>query len=148
MRLNDILQAAGSHKRRKRVGRGDGTGHGKTSGRGHRGAGQRSGYRRNYGYEGGQNPMVFRIPQRGFSNARFRREYQIVNVASLERHFEAGSRVDPEALAAAGLIADARKPVKLLGRGELTKSLTVAVGKLSKSAAEKVAQAGGTVQQT
>jgi large subunit ribosomal protein L15 len=147
MRLNEILRSAGKHKRRKRVGRGDGSGRGKTCGRGHRGQGARSGYRRNYGFEGGQNPMLFRIPKRGFSNADFRTVYQIVNVASLEERFEPGSRVDPRSLADARLIENAAKPVKVLGRGELTKNLTVAVQKLSKSAAEKIARAGGTVEE-
>ena len=147
MKLDEILQAAGWHKRRRRVGRGNGSGHGKTSGRGHRGYHQRAGSGRLFGFEGGQNPMLARIPQRGFNNANFRKEYQIINLETLEERFEAGSRVDAEALAAKRLIDDPAKPVKVLGRGELTKRLTVAVSKLSKSAAEKIVQAGGTVEE-
>jgi large subunit ribosomal protein L15 len=146
MRLDDVLHAAGRHKARKRVGRGNGSGHGKTSGRGHRGYGQRSGSKRRYGFEGGQNPMLSRIPKRGFSNANFRKEYQIVNVAALEERFEADSRVDAEALKAARLIDDAAKPVKVLGRGELSKKLTVVADKFSASAAEKIAKAGGAAE--
>ena len=147
MRLDEILQTAGRHKRRKRLGRGNGSGHGKTSGRGHRGYHQRAGSGKLAGFEGGQNPMLARIPQRGFNNANFRKDYQIVNVATLEERFEAGSRVDAAALVAARLIDDPAKPVKVLGRGELTKRLTVAVSKLSRSAAEKIVQAGGTVEE-
>lgn len=147
MKLDEVLHAAGRHKARKRVGRGKGSGTGKTSGRGHRGYGQRSGSKRMYGFEGGQNPMLSRIPKRGFSNANFRKEYQIVNVASLDERFEAGSRVDAEALKAARLIQDAAKPVKVLGRGELSKKLTVVANKFSASAAEKIVQAGGAAEQ-
>ncbi len=147
MKLDEVLHAAGRHKARKRVGRGKGSGCGKTSGRGHRGYGQRSGSKRMYGFEGGQNPMLSRIPKRGFSNADFRKEYQIVNVASLDQRFEAGSRVDAEALKAARLIEDAAKPVKVLGRGELSKELTVVANKFSASAAEKIAKAGGAAEQ-
>ena len=147
MKLDEVLHAAGRHKARKRVGRGKGSGTGKTSGRGHRGYGQRSGSKRMYGFEGGQNPMLSRIPKRGFSNADFRKEYQIVNVASLDQRFEAGSRVDAEALKAARLIQDAAKPVKVLGRGELSKKLTVVADKFSASAAEKIAKAGGAAEQ-
>ena len=147
MKLDEVLHAAGRHKARKRVGRGKGSGTGKTSGRGHRGYGQRSGSKRMYGFEGGQNPMLSRIPKRGFSNADFRKEYQIVNVASLDERFEAGSRVDAEALKAARLIQDAAKPVKVLGRGELSKKLTVVANKFSASAAEKIVQAGGAAEQ-
>jgi len=146
MRLDDVLHAAGRHKARKRVGRGNGSGHGKTSGRGHRGYGQRSGSKKRYGFEGGQNPMLSRIPKRGFSNANFRKEYQIVNVAALEERFEADGRVDAEALKAARLIDDAAKPVKVLGRGELSKKLTVVADKFSASAAEKIAKAGGAAE--
>jgi large subunit ribosomal protein L15 len=146
MKLDEILHQAGRHKARRRVGRGDGSGHGKTAGRGHKGAGQRSGATRLLGYEGGQNPALARIPKRGFSNAPFRKDYQIVNVAALER-LEAGRRVDPAALAAARLIEDPAKPVKILGNGQLTKKLTVAAQRFSASAAEKITQAGGAVEQ-
>jgi len=147
MRLDEILQTAGRHKARKRVGRGKGSGQGKTSGRGHRGFGQRSGSKMMFGFEGGQNPMLARIPKRGFSNADFRKEYQIVNVASLQERFEAGTRVDAQALEVARLIEDPAKPVKVLGRGDLSKKLTVVAQRFSASAAEKIAAAGGSIEQ-
>jgi len=146
MRLDDILTSAGKGRPRKRIGRGIGSGHGKTSCRGHKGMGARSGSRRRMGYEGGQNPVLARIPKRGFNNANFRKEFQIVNVASLEL-FEDGAKVDAKALAEARLIGDRSKPVKVLGNGELTKKLTVVASKFSASAAEKISQAGGTAEQ-
>ena len=147
MELHDLHPAPGAKKTRKRIGRGPGSGTGKTAGKGHKGQKSRSGYSRRYGFEGGQMPLVRRIPKRGFSNADFRKEYQIVNVASLDQRFEAGSRVDAEALKAARLIEDAAKPVKVLGRGELSKELTVVANKFSASAAEKIAKAGGAAEQ-
>ncbi|MBL7133345.1 MAG: 50S ribosomal protein L15 [Phycisphaerae bacterium] len=146
MKLDEVLSTAGKYKRRKRVGRGVGSGRGKTSGRGHKGYGARSGSRSLLGFEGGQNPMLSRIPKRGFSNVRFRKDYQTVNVALLER-FEDGARVDGRALEAARLIQDAAKPVKILGNGELKKKLTVVASKFSASAAEKITKAGGSVEQ-
>jgi large subunit ribosomal protein L15 len=147
MKLEEVMQAAGKAKRRKRIGRGIGSGMGKTSGRGHKGYGSRSGSGSLFGYEGGQTPMISRIPKRGFSNADFRKDYQTVNVSSLEQRFDADQRVDAEALVAVRLIQDAGKPVKILGNGELTKKLTVVAAKFSKSAAEKITQAGGSVEQ-
>lgn len=146
MRLEEVLQRAGKKKRRKRLGRGIGSGKGKTCGRGHKGYGARSGSGSLFGYEGGQTPAISRIPKRGFSNAQFRKDFQTVNVSALER-FDAGQRVDAEALVAVRLIRDAEKPVKVLGNGELTKKLTVVAAKFSKSAAEKIAKAGGTAQE-
>lgn len=145
MRLDEILKKAGKYKSRKRIGRGTGSGMGKTSGRGHKGAGARSGAGKRFGYEGGQNPAIARLPKRGFSNAPFRNDYQIVNVASLER-FEDGSRVDKAALVAARLVDDGRTPLKILGNGELGRKLTVVADKFSASAAEKIEKAGGTVE--
>ncbi|MHC4294357.1 MAG: 50S ribosomal protein L15 [Planctomycetota bacterium] len=146
MKLDAILSSAGKYKARKRVGRGIGSGCGKTCGRGHKGAGARAGYSRRLGFEGGQNPVLARLPKRGFSNAKFRKEFQIVNVAALDG-FDKGARVDAEALAAAGLIDDPTKPIKILGNGELKKKLTVAASKFSASAVEKITQAGGSVEQ-
>ena len=145
--MDEIRSDAGRNKPRKRIGRGNGSGHGKTSGRGHKGAGSRSGFSHRYGFEGGQNPVLARIPKRGFSNANFRKEYQVVNVASLERRFEDGQRVDPSALKAARLIEDASKPVKVLGNGELSKKLSVVAAKFSASATEKITKAGGSIEQ-
>ncbi len=146
MRLKEILTAAGKYKARKRVGRGIGSGLGKTCGRGHKGYGARAGAGRQLGFEGGQTPVLARAPKRGFSNVLFRTEYQVVNVASLER-FDAGSKVDAAALAEARLIADASKPVKVLAGGELTKKLTVVASGFSTAAAEKIAKAGGVAEQ-
>lgn len=146
MKLEEILKQAGRNKKAKRIGRGTGSGCGKTSGRGHKGAGARSGYKRKYGKEGGQNPLLAKIPQRGFSNFRFQTEYQLVNIAAMEC-FENGTRVDAAALKKANLISDEKKPVKILGDGELTKKLTVVAAKFSKAAAEKISQAGGQVEQ-
>jgi len=145
MNLDEILSQAGPKRPRKRIGRGIGSGHGKTSGRGHKGYGARSGSKKRPGFAGGANTLFARIPKRGFSNAQFRKDYQIVYVEDLDR-FEDGQRVDPAALAEARMIQDASKPVKLLGRGELGKKVTVVADKVSASAAEKVAQAGGSVE--
>jgi len=146
MNLDEILCGADRQKRRKRVGRGIGSGCGKTCGRGHKGYGARSGSKALLGYEGGQNPTLARVPKRGFSNARFRKDYQVVNVSLLER-FEEGARVDADALEAARIIEDASKPVKILGKGELSRKLTVVASKFSASAAEKITKAGGSVEQ-
>ena len=146
MKVDEILTAAGKHKARKRLGRGIGSGLGKTCGRGHKGMGARAGARRRFGYEGGTNPALARIPKRGFNNANFRKEYQIVNLSDLEA-FDNGARLDADALTAARLISDRDKPVKILARGELTKKLTVVASKFSASAARKIAEAGGTVEQ-
>ena len=147
MNLDEILTRAGKYKARKRIGRGIGSGHGKTSGRGHKGYSSRAGNKKRLGYEGGQNPLFGRIPKRGFSNVNFRKQFQVVNVSSLER-FEDGVRVDAAALAEARLIEDPAKPVKILGDGELSKKLTVVASKFSTTAAEKITKAGGSVEET
>ena len=146
MKLDEILHSAGRSKRRKRVGRGTGSGQGKTSGRGHKGYHSRSGSGQRLGFEGGQTPVFARVPKRGFSNARFREDFQIVNISQLSR-FPDGARVDAAALEEAGLIEDARKPVKVLGDGKLNKKLAVAAGKFSATAEAKITHAGGTVEQ-
>ena len=145
MKLDEILQAAGRHKPRKRLGRGDGSGQGCTAGRGHKGYHSRAGSKRNLGFEGGQTPALARTPKRGFSNANFRTSYQIVNVADLDR-FEDGQTVDPAVMAEARLIDDPDKPVKVLGKGALERKLTVVATVFSKAAAEKIAQAGGKAE--
>ncbi len=144
MKLDEILKSAHKRKSRKRVGRGTGSGHGKTCGRGHKGYGSRSGARRRYNYEGGQTPALTRTPKRGFSNAQFRREYQIVNLAALEK-FQDGDEVTPTQMLQAGLIDSTEAPVKILGNGELTKKLKVTADKFSASAAEKIESTGGEV---
>jgi len=143
--LDEILQDAGKHKRSRRRGRGIGSGLGKTSGRGHKGWGARSGTNSQLGFAGGTNPILSRIPKRGFSNAQFRKDYQVVNVAALDA-FKAGTRVDAAALAGARLIQDATKPVKILAGGELKTKLTVVASKFSAAATEKITQAGGTAE--
>ncbi|MBC8372895.1 MAG: 50S ribosomal protein L15 [Phycisphaerae bacterium] len=145
MKLGEILKEAGRDKRRKRVGRGNGSGHGKTCCRGHKGYGQRSGAGKRMGYEGGQNPAIARLPKRGFSNVNFSKEYQIVNVGSLDC-FDDDMRVDGQVLQEAGLVEDTAKMIKILGNGELKTKLTVVASKFSAGAAEKIAQAGGTVE--
>jgi len=145
MKLDEILHRAGKQKARTRLGRGKGSGKGKTCGRGHKGMGSRAGAGKRLGYEGGGVSSLARIPKRGFNNARFRKEYRIVNVSALDR-FEDGARVDAAALVEAGLVSDVDKPVKILGNGEVTRKLTVAVSKVSASAAEKIARAGGSVE--
>jgi large subunit ribosomal protein L15 len=144
MDITVITTQAGGKKRRKRVGRGTGSGLGKTSGRGHKGCGQRAGGGVRPLSEGGQIPLFRRIPKRGFSNAQFRREVAIVNVADLERCFEKGTHVTKDALEQAGLIRGTDVMVKVLGNGELKKKLTVEVDRFSRSAAEKIAAVGGT----
>jgi large subunit ribosomal protein L15 len=126
------------------VGRGPGSGLGKTAGRGEKGAKSRSGFKQKRGFEGGQMPLHRRVPKRGFHNP-FRTEYAVVNLDQLNARFEAGAEVTVEALRERGLVA-AAMPVKVLGRGELDKALTVRVHKVSASAAEKIARAGGTTQ--
>ena len=145
MKLDDILSEAGKKKARRRVGRGHGSGHGKTSGRGHKGAGQRAGTTGRLGFEGGTNPALARIPQRGFNNANFRTEFDVVNICVLDR-FEDGATVNAEVLAAANLITDADSLIKILGNGELSKKLTVVANKFSASAVEKITKAGGTTE--
>ena len=147
MKLEEILTTAGGHKRRTRVGRGDGSGKGKTCGRGHKGYGSRSGAKRRLGYEGGQTPALARLPKIGFNNARFRKEYQCVNIDALEKIFDDGSAVDAAALAEAGLIRSATGPVKILGRGEIKKKLTVTANAFSETAKEKIAKAGGEARE-
>lgn len=143
MLISDLLGKAGRHKRGKRVGRGIGSGHGKTAGRGTKGMGAHSSDRAHRMNEGGQMPLFRRIPKRGFSNAQFRTEYQVVNLGSLEQRFESGARVTAQALKDLGLIHDAGRPVKILGTGELTKQLEIEATAFSSSAAEKIARAGG-----
>ena len=140
--LHDLSPAAGSRRNPKRLGRGQGSGTGKTAGRGQKGAGARAGHKSRPGFEGGQMPLHRRIPKRGFKNFS-RVEYQVVNV----RHLGGlTGNVTPESLKAAGLIATLRQPVKVLGDGEMGSSLSVAAHAFSKSAREKIEGAGGSVE--
>ncbi|MBN2020551.1 MAG: 50S ribosomal protein L15 [Sedimentisphaerales bacterium] len=140
-----ITSQAGKYKSRKRIGRGTGSGHGKTCGRGNKGSRSRSGAMRESLHEGGQIPVFRRMPKRGFSNVRFARCYEIVNVSQLER-FDEGSVIGLETLCEVGLIDSASSMVKILGAGALTKRLQVAAHRFSKSAEQKITGCGGTVQ--
>lgn len=145
MKLYELQPAAGSVKDVKRIGRGHGSGSGKTAGKGHKGQKARSGGSIRPGFEGGQMPLQRRIPKRGFNNI-FATEYATVNVSALEERFEAGATVDAEALKACGLVKDAKDGIKILGNGELTKSLTVKAAKFTASAQEKIEKAGGKAE--
>lgn len=142
MQLSTILKKGKKYSTRKRVGRGVGSGLGKTAGRGHKGWGQRSGARRRAGYEGGQMPLYRRVPKRGFKNARFRTDYTVINVDQLNG-YAAGSTVDLETVLASGLVSLETRLLKVLGDGELKRALTVRAQKFSKSALEKIQSAGG-----
>lgn len=145
MKLHDLKPDKGSKRKRKRVGRGIAAGQGKTAGRGHKGQGARSGGGKGPYFEGGQLPLVRRLPfKRGFTNI-FAIAYQEVNVDMLEARFDEGATVDGAALAAVGLVRDAGEPIKVLGRGDLNKKLEVHANKFTKSATAKIEQAGGSV---
>lgn len=144
MQEHEITSVVGKCKSRKRVGRGIGSGVGKTCGKGHKGQKSRSGVSITL-REGGQMPLYRRLPKRGFSNFKFERRYEIVNVSQLER-FEEGAAVGLEQLSEAGLINSAETKVKILGNGELTKKLKVAAHKFSKSAEQKIVASGGTTK--
>jgi large subunit ribosomal protein L15 len=145
MSLSNLRPPKGAKHAKKRVGRGPGSGHGKTASRGHKGAQSRSGFRFKRGFEGGQMPLHRRVPKRGFTNP-FRVEYAIVNLDALAEIFEAGSSVTPELLRERGLVRDSKAPVKVLGRGEFAKKLTVRAHKFSETAAKKIADAGGVAE--
>ena len=148
MQIHDLFPAPGSRKNRKRVGRGNGSGHGSTAGRGDKGQGSRAGGTKGPGFEGGQTPLAMRLPKLpGFKN-RNRVEFAVVNVSRLDEIFADGDLVDAEALVAKGVIKSASAPVKVLGDGELTKKLTVKVDKVSGPAKQKIEAAGGTVEPT
>jgi len=145
MQLNTIKPAIGSHRNRKRIGRGVGSGHGKTATKGHKGQKARSGGSIKPGFEGGQMPMHRRLPKRGFTPLT-KKEYALVNLCQLEI-FEAGSVVDAEALLKSGLISAVCDGIKVLATGELTRALTIKAHKFSASAREKIQAAGGTIEE-
>jgi len=146
MELSNLKPKKGSRHAKKRVGRGPGSGHGKTSSRGEKGQKSRSGYSSQIGFEGGQMPLHRRLPKRGFTNI-FKKEYDVLNLSDLEQ-FEAGSTVDREVLTSAGVVRKSAKGVKVLGNGEITRKLTVHADKFSKTAKEKIEAAGGSCQET
>jgi large subunit ribosomal protein L15 len=142
MKLHDLSPAKGSRHKKKRVGRGPGSGLGKTAGRGHKGQRSRSGYSRRIGFEGGQMPLIRRVPKRGFTNI-FRKEYAVVNLDRLaEIQLDEGGDITPELLVEKGVVRSGL-PVKVLGNGEIDKALNVTAHKFSKSAQEKIEKAGG-----
>ena len=142
MSLHDMTPAAGSKHKKKRVGRGPGSGLGKTAGRGEKGQKSRSGHARRVGFEGGQMPLIRRVPKRGFTNI-WRTEYAVVNVGSLG---ELGGEVNPEVLVGHGMVRRGM-PVKVLGEGELSQAIVVTAHKFSKSAREKIEAAGGRCEE-
>lgn len=143
MKLNELSPAFGARKKVKRLGRGDATGHGGTSTRGHKGQKSRSGGFHKRGFEGGQMPLQRRIPKHGFTNV-FKREFEIINVDQLN-DFAAGSKIDAKTLFEKGLIKKPDSEVKVLGRGELKNSLVISAKKVSKQAKEKIEKAGGKI---
>jgi large subunit ribosomal protein L15 len=147
MNLGDLQPAPGSKKRRKKVGRGPSSGHGKTSTRGHKGHKARSGGGKAHGFEGGQMPLYRRLPKRGFLPHGGKTEYAVVNLGTLAARFAAGSVVDADALIAARLVKKSdRKAVKILADGDLAHALTVRVDRISAAARQKVEAAGGHVE--
>ena len=143
MKLHELAPNKGSRRTRKRVGRGPGSGTGKTAGRGHKGQNSRPSAGGRMLNEGGQMPTFRRIPKRGFSNAKFRTLFTTVNVSKLEERFEVGAHVTPQALLEVGLIRNLRFPIKILGDGELKKKLTVDAAKYTGTAKDKIEKAGG-----
>lgn len=148
MRLHNLKPNPGAKHRRKRLGCGESSGHGKTSGKGHKGQKARSGGSIRPGFEGGQMPLFRRLPKRGFSNARFRATLAAVNLDELEKRFENGSAINEKILRAAGLVRGRLDGIKILGRGELTKSFHIEADAISASARGKIEKAGGSVTLT
>ena len=145
MELSNLKPKKGARHAKKRVGRGPGSGHGKTAGRGEKGQKSRSGFSRSLGFEGGQMPLHRRLPKRGFTNI-FKKEHAVVNLGDLER-FDNGSTVDENALRKAGLVKGKNDGIKVLGNGKLTKKLNVRATKFSESAKKQIEAAGGTCQE-
>lgn len=144
MRLHNLRPRSGARHRVKRLGCGESSGHGKTSGKGHKGQKARSGGSIRLGFEGGQMPLIRRLPKRGFNNAAFKASFALVNIQDLEK-FDSGTRVTEELLRQKGVINGKCDGVKVLARGDLTKSLTVEADKFSEAARQKIEQAGGSV---
>ncbi|MGI8494878.1 MAG: 50S ribosomal protein L15 [Pyrinomonadaceae bacterium] len=144
MGLNNLSPAKGSTHKKKRIGRGPGSGTGKTAGKGHKGQKSRSGYSRKIGFEGGQMPLQRRLPKRGFTNI-FKKEWLEISLAKLEESFKAGDEVTPEILHERGLIKKAKHDLVILGSGDFTKALKISAHRFTKSAKEKIEKAGGSV---
>lgn len=146
MKLHELSPAPGSNREVKRIGRGHGSGWGKTAGKGHKGQWARSGGGVKPGFEGGQTKLAMRIPKRGFNNKNFATVYATINVSDLEARFENGAVIDEAAIVEAGLLKKTFDGIKVLGRGEITKSLTVKAAKFSESAKAKIEGAGGKAE--
>lgn len=146
MRIHDLRAPMGARKKPKRVGRGKGSGHGGTATRGHKGQKARAGGNISPRFEGGQMPLLRRIPKRGFNNARFARKYQYVNIVTLDEKFGENATVTPEQMYEAGIIEDLQTPVKILAKGDITKPLTVKAHKFSANAKSKIESAGGKAE--
>ncbi len=146
MELHELRPAPGSKRKPKRLGQGAGSGTGKTAGKGHKGQKARSGGGVRPGFEGGQMPLSRRTPKRGFSNARFKKSFQVVNIERIEDSFEAGSEVGIPEMLLAGLISNDRLPVKVLGKGEISRAITVKANAFSKQAAARIEAAGGKIE--
>ena len=142
--LNNLKPAAGSTHKKKRVGRGPGSGLGKTAGRGNKGQKSRSGYSGKVGFEGGQMPLQRRLPKRGFTNI-FKKQWIEVTLATLEQSFAAGDEITPETMHGRGVIAKGKRDIVVLGTGDITKALTVSAHRFTKGARQKIEAAGGTV---
>jgi len=146
MQLHDVDKGIHKYQKRKRVGRGTGSGHGKTASKGAKGHSSRQGFKQNALFEGGQMPLARRVPKRGFVNGAFRKDFAIVNLEKIEVAFEAGAVIDEAALRARGLVKGRHDDgIKILGDGEVSKPLTIHTNKCSASAAAKIAAAGGSV---
>lgn len=145
MKLNNITPTEGAFKERKRVGRGTGSGLGKTSGKGHKGQNARSGGGVRIGFEGGQLPLFRRLPKRGFSNAKFKIRYAVINLSDLEK-FAEGTEVTPALLKEMGIVKNTLDGVKVLANGKLTKKLTVKANKFSETAKKEIEALGGTTE--
>jgi len=146
MIIDDVHRGIHKNKKRKRLGRGPGSGHGKTSGRGHKGEGSRRGYTSRAGFAGGQMPLFRLVAKRGFNNSAFAVKVLAINVAMLDANYENGEQVNPETLIERGLAKGQFDVIKILGDGELTTKLSVSAHRFSRSAAEKIQAAGGSVE--
>jgi len=142
--LNNLKPAEGSTHKKKRVGRGPGSGLGKTAGRGHKGQKSRSGYSSKIGFEGGQMPLQRRLPKRGFTNI-FKKKWLEVSLAKLEEHFNAGDEITPEILHERGLIKKAKHDLVILGNGEISKALKISAHRFTKTAKDKIEKVGGSI---
>ena len=144
MNLDQVMRNAGRRKKRKRIGRGPGSGQGKTAGKGQKGPKSRSGYSRRYAFEGGQMPIARRVPKKGFNN-KWRVEYEVINLDQIDARFAEGATVSPATIREVGLLKNPSARIKILGRGELTKKVTVEAHRFSATARSRIEASGGKV---